>query len=572
MNSAVPAIEPEDYRQQVAMKWILLTVLGIAVFLNSVYGVFVLDDQRLVLDNPDIGSLAMSGQAWLSPHRTALWTLAVNHAVSPDKPLAYHLVNVILHALSGLVLFGLTCRTLLRQSDRTRLQELAPWIAFVIALLWMIHPLQTQSVTYISSRSELVAGLCFLLTLYGTLRGAERPEEPAAGAWYGLAIMACALGMGEAPYTALAPLLVLLYDRVYLAGSFREALRQRQLLYAGLAACWVLLALPLLGGAGVPTRDPQTYVSNQPSALLYYLHRIVWPRNLCFDYSDWPKPAGGGLRPLAEGTVLGPGLIVLGLLAAAVFTLVRWPRIGFPAVWFFLTLLPASVVPQPELVSESRMYLPLAGVSALVVLGGVALTRLLAGRVAIPEAVGLLVAVPVLAILGYLTFQRNTDYESAVGLWKDTVAKRPENTRAMFNLAGALFQAGEYEEAAYQYDRVFDAPGVSKEMQAAAQRNRAFPLGLSGEVGLAVGLIESAWQPEAEVPGALNTLGLLLLNKNDNAGAERCFREAVRLEPEKAAYHFNLAVALKQEGKNEESEAEKQAGLKIDPSFLKPKP
>src|SRR5204862_1140071 len=123
-------------------------------------------------------------------------------------------------------LFGLTCRTLFLQNNRPRLQELAPWIALVIALLWIVHPLLTQSVTVISSRSELVAGLCFLLTLYGTLRGAERPEQPMAWAWYGLAIVASALGMGEAPYTALAPLVVLLYDRSYLAGSFRDALRQ----------------------------------------------------------------------------------------------------------------------------------------------------------------------------------------------------------------------------------------------------------------------------------------------------------------------------------------------------------
>src|SRR5207253_752795 len=118
----------------------------------------------------------------------------------------------------------------------------------------------------------------------------------------------------------------------------------------------------------------------------------------------------------------------------------------FPAVWFFLALLPSSVWPESELVREQRMYLPLAGLSVLIVLGGLALTRPLEGKVAFPEAAALFVALPVAAVLGFLTFQRNTVYYSAADLWQDTVAKRPNNLRARMNLAGALFQAGKYDQ------------------------------------------------------------------------------------------------------------------------------
>ena len=569
MQPAIPAIEPEDYRQQVVMKWLLLTVLGVAVFLNSLMGAFVFDDQRLVIDNPDIRSLGLSSKAWSSPHRTTLWTLAVNRAVGQDKPWGYHLVNVVLHALSGLVLFGLLCRTLLRQSDRPRLQELAPWIAFSVALLWMIHPLQTQSVTYVSSRSDLVAGLCFLLTLYGTLRGAE--EQSSVG-WYGLAILACALGMGEAPYMAVAPVVVLLYDRIYPAESFAESLKRRRGLYAGLAACWLLLALPLLGDAGVASRDPLTYLLTQFGVILHYLRLTLWPHDLCFDYSDWPETR-------KSGDALVPGVVVFGLLASAAFVSVWWPKIGFPAVWFFLTLLPSSIVPQPEFVREQRMYLPLVGLSALVVLAAVTLTRPLDGRVAVPEAVGLLVALPVAAILGFVTFQRNEKYYNAVDLWQDTVAKRPANVlarqqlgKARLSLAGALFNAGKFDQAATEYRAILDSDGVPEEMREAAHRNLGLALGMSGDLDAAVSTLESNWGTDSERGAALNLLGLkLLLDKKDHSSAERCFRDAIRLQPDIAAYHSNLAEALKLGGKVKEAEAEKQSVLNIDPDFFKPK-
>ena len=569
MKPAIPVIEPEDYRQQVVMKWIVLTVLGSAVFLNSLLGPFVFEDQRL---DPDIHSLGLSNKAWLSPHRIANWTLAVNYAIHQDRPLGYHLANVLLHTLSGLVLFGLTCRTLLRQTDRPRLQEVAPWVAFVVALLWMIHPLQTQSVTYVMGRAELVAGLCFLLTVYGTLRGAERPDESMAFFWYGLAVVACALGMGEASYVAAAPVLVFVFDRVYLSDSFAEALRRRWALYIGFAACWALLALPMLGTWTIAAgRDAQSYVLTQPGAILHYLHLTGWPRGLSFDYSDWPTTT-------AMADALVPGAVVIGLLAVSFFSLACCPKVGFPAVFFSLTLLPSSIIPEPALVNEQRMHLPLAGLSVVAVLIVLALSQRVAANAAVPEAVGLLIGLPVLAILGYLTFQRNKLYDSPASLWQNTVETRPANTVANAELARirlkeafALFQSGEFAKAVQTFRSILDAAHIPEDVRDAARRNLALAEGMTGDVESAARTLILAWNTDAERAAALFTLGALLNNKKDYRGAEIALREAVRLQSDKAANHFELAISLKQQGKEKEAEAAKQAGLKIDPNFLKSK-
>src|ERR1700676_443642 len=122
MNPAVPAIEPEDYRRLVGFKLLLLTILGVAAYLNSLFGAFLFEDASRILANTDVQSLAMSGKAWLSPTRTADWSLALNFAVSKDRPWSYHLLNIALHALAALALFGIVCRTLIRQHAYSRLQ------------------------------------------------------------------------------------------------------------------------------------------------------------------------------------------------------------------------------------------------------------------------------------------------------------------------------------------------------------------------------------------------------------------------------------------------------------------
>ena len=167
-----------------------------------------------------------------------------------------------------------------------------------------------------------------------------------------------------------APILVLLYDRIYLAGSFRQLARQRWGLYAGLAATWGVLATSIQAalfttetwaGFGLRGLSPWQYLRSQPGVLLHYLQLSFWPRSLCLDYcwpvASWPE-------------AIGPGLVVLLLLGLTLLALWRWPRLGFLGAWFFVILAPtSSILPINDLAFEHRMYLSLAAVVLLAVLG-----------------------------------------------------------------------------------------------------------------------------------------------------------------------------------------------------------
>ena len=163
-----------------------------------------------------------------------------------------------------------------------------------------------------------------------------------------------------------APLVVVLYDRVFVFDSFRDAIRSRRGLYAGLAATWAVLAALMWSGprsavGGFSTGiSPWTYLLNQAQMIAHYLRLTVWPRSLVVFYG-WPVA-------LTLGDVLPYALLVTALLAATIVALVRAPALGFLGAWFFMTLAPtSSVVPiATEVGAERRMYLPLLALIVLV--------------------------------------------------------------------------------------------------------------------------------------------------------------------------------------------------------------
>jgi hypothetical protein len=169
-------------------------------------------------------------------------------------------------------------------------------LALAVALLWTLHPLQTEAVTYVIQRVESLMGLCYLLTLYCLIRSVDSPR-PAL--WQGCMVTACLLGMATKEVMATAPLLGLLYDRTFLAGSFREAWQRRRWWYVGLAATWLPLACLVAGTGGNRGGTsgfnvgvaPWAYWLTQFQAVAHYLKLSVWPHPLVFEYGTfWVRP------------------------------------------------------------------------------------------------------------------------------------------------------------------------------------------------------------------------------------------------------------------------------------------
>jgi tetratricopeptide (TPR) repeat protein len=544
--------------------WLAAVLLVAAVALayaNSLQVPFLFDDIIAVTENPTIRDLRTAltppEHGGTTTGRPLLnLTLAINYALGGEAVEGYHALNLLIHAGATLLLFGLVRRTLATPTLTGRLRASPDAVAFAVALGWAVHPLLTESVTCIAQRSESQCGLLLLATLYCLARAGQ--ETRWTPLWLGLSVLASLAGMATKEVMVTAPVLALLYDRTFLAGSFREAWRRRGRYHLALAATWLMLALTVIGfggsrgaaagfGLGVTV---WSYLLTQCEALVLYLRLSFWPHPLIIDYgkdvvTDWTA-------------VWWQGLVVLGLLGATGWSLVRRPALGFLGAWFFLILAPSSsVVPLVgQTIAEHRMYLPLAAVVTLV---AVAAARWLTPRVFLGAAL----AVGVAAAVG--THRRNTDFLDEQALWEDVLVHRPTNGRALNNLGRVHLQRDRFDQAADYFRRSLAVePG-----NATAEFNLGLALMKAGHLAESEAPLRRAVQI---LPGYYNahlTLGMVLIKLGRAQEALAHFAVARHYDPWPASLHFQGGLALAQLGHWEEAIAHYRRSLQLNPRNAK---
>jgi tetratricopeptide (TPR) repeat protein len=490
------------------LKWspLFIVIASVVIYAGSLSGAFVFDDLPHIVDNPRIRQLSPVSDIVLKTSRPMVHlSLAINYAMGGLNPAGYRVVNIIIHTATALLLWGLIRRTLRGRCERADL------VAFGAALLWVAHPLNTQAVTYIIQRGESLMSLFYVGVMYCVARG-----------WNTGAIVCCALGMATKPIMATAPLMALLYDRAFMAGSLAGALKSRWKLYAGLAATWLLLPWFLYnapgewrGSAGFAFQkiSVSEYALTQPGVILHYLRLAFWPDELCLDY--------GWKAAQVVGDIL-PGLVIVGgMLGLTVWGAYRNRPWAFAGIWTFLILAPtSSVIPIADVAFEHRMYLPLAAVLtvALCALRKVKATSVLA--IVLAAMVG----------LGWRTVERNKVYRTQVTIWTDTVAKRPENPRARVNLGNALCDEGRFAESVPHF--------------------------------------EEALRLDAGYAQAHNNLGRALAMLDRTSEAAPRFRQALVLQPGYAEAHYNLGTALHRLGQRDEAVRQLREAVKLKPDYV----
>jgi Flp pilus assembly protein TadD len=537
----------------------LLALLVLAAYGNSFGGPFVLDDVFAIADNPTLRTLWPPGAVLHPPsaHGETVGgrpllnlTLALNYAHGGLSVRGYHAVNLAIHVLATLTLFGLVRRTLLAPALRARFATAALPVSFSIAAVWGLHPLQTEAVTYIIQRAESLMGLFYLLTLYGVARAAESPTPMR---WQVIAVVSCLSGMATKEVMVTAPLLAFLYDRTFHAGSFREAWRVRRGLHGALACTWILSVWLAQGassrggsaGLGAGGISSFTYALTQAYAITHYLRLAIWPAPLVFDY---------GPLVLRNVTPILPAIwLVLTLLMVTAVSLHRWPLAGFLGAWFFLILAPtSSVVPiATQTIAEHRMYLPLAAMVAV----AVATLYFVAGRRSF------VVFAATIALLGISTFHRNENYRDALTLWNDTVKKRPKNGRAQLNLGVALAGAGRLPEALGAYEQAIHLQPDQPE----AHNNRANALMLLGRLSEALLEYEAALKLAPDyVDGHYNFAKSLGAAGRVTQAIDE-FETAIRLQPAHVEARNALATLLARTGRIDNALQQYEESLRWNP-------
>lgn len=588
--------QPESWRRVFASSWPSITLIGLAaalVYANSFQAQFVFDGGKYIAQNERLDSLAACAQPRFSNRWLGYLTFGIDRQLSGDGKWSFHLNNLLIHAINGWLLFELVRFSAARSGAEPHTARL---LGFCSTLVWTCHPLQTQSVTYVYQRFESLASLFYLATLVALTRavGADKKAWLVASVAFGVAGTFCKAIL------VTAPVVVLVYDRVFLSGSWRELWRARRAYHLALSSVTLLVLGKIFtrvdglkehgfgeAGASVSRLD---YLLNQSAVIVHYVRLWFVPVNQNLDYV-WEVEENGWrlLLPLAA---IAASLAAMGVL------FFRTPKLGFLVFWFFAILAPtSSVVPIVDLAFEHRVYLPSAALSVLCVLGVAWSGRLATG--AELEAKSLLVFTTVWAVLlGVATHERNKVYHDRGVLWHDVLSKAPHNFRACVYLSKhyesiddprrALQFARKavdlnpvYYAAQVQLSRLQGEVAGTKDDLEAALRHALAGLEIkanadgytnAGSLLLRLGRTEQAREcflRSAEIrPTSEAYINLALTCPEDPRSAAAYLRRALEIDPESATAHGELAVTLRQTGAPpEQVEKHLREALRLDPEL-----
>jgi len=485
---------------------LLVIALGVAAYWPSTSGGYVLDDYDLL--EPGGPMRARSFGALVGPERPIVkMSYLANARLGGFNPGGFHLVNILIHCLNALILWRLLAALFAAGKIPERVAAMRDLFVYGVPLLFLLSPIQTESVAYVSSRTELLAAVFFLLGLWGFV--VYREKRPWAAA--AIVLVCLALSVLSKQDKLVLPVVVLAMDYLILSGCDWRGLRKSWPLYgtlaAGVAVGAVLVIRPILFVQSAGFRlDWQTYLFTQFRMYFRYLGQLVWPFHLNLDPDIAPSHS-----LLEQGSWLA--LVLLAVIAAA---LLRWhrktPLIAFGALLFFIMLAPTtSFFPLLDFAAERRLYLPSIGffVAVLAALSYLRMSQRSVLRVGLAA---------ILAVYAVGTFQRSRVWADDLSLWQDTVAKSPEKARPWGWLG-----------------RVYDGRGQQQQAEEAWTR---------AEQVVRQGSIEHAT--------LLGNLGLAAARKENYQQAVEYYERSLEMRAYRPTVRAQLAVALMRLGRTEE--------------------
>ena len=414
----------------------ILVVAVLLAYFNALGAAFQFDDYNVIVNNPAVHSL----QAWAESMPGIRPLLKLTYALNwtgQSAPFGFHLFNVIVHALNAVLVYHLM-----------RSLTAAQWAPLIGALLFALHPVQTEAVTYVSGRSVSLMALFYLASMAAWLHAPKR-EQREAWRMASAALFGMALLVKETAVTL--PLALLLLDAYAFGASTRMRERLLRLRWHGgvsIAAAAAMLASPTyrhLLEVSLSARAVLDNLLTQANAVLYLATQCVllWRMNVD---PDLPVATAMTLTLLLEIVLL------VAILFWAFRNVTSRSWFAFAVLWFFLHLLPTnSLLPRLDVANDRQLYLALVGVFLATGLGVEALLQ----RLHRPRLVAA-IAVSALLVCVVATWQRNETYASAVTFWEDALAKSPRKARVANNLGYAYQQAGRYAEAKLAYQQAID--------------------------------------------------------------------------------------------------------------------
>lgn len=591
---------PASNKKQLIILGILgLFLLGVVIYSNVLHAPFVYDDYSSIINHESIRSIPESLKNISSNRYLPLLSFALNYAVSGLKPFGYHLINNFIHIINAFLVYYLvilTFKTPFFRSKGDNIYASQYFIAFSSAFIFVVHPIQTQAVTYVAQRSTLMATMFYLLSLVMYIKARLESQRKVEGrtkknndsvvasasalalTFYLISFVSAVFAMKTKEITFTLPITIILYEFSFINTNGNRLKRFLYLLPILLTILIIPLSILNIKGPqenialDIDTQSRETinisrtdYLITQFRVCMTYLRLLIFPVNQNFDY-DYPV-----YHSLLNPEVFLSIFFLLVIFCIGIYlfhrsrflplesqpstshsrltpcasrlTLQGLRLIAFGIFWFFITLLvESSIIPIRDVINEHRVYLPSIGFFIACM---AALDQTLSAQ---KIKIGLVVIL--ISILSLSTYSRNIIWKYPQTLWEDVIAKAPNNSRAYNNLGVAFKERKEFDKATEQFEKALRA-----------NRNYTAVYYNLGDVQYRLGNYENAvvylkqaltgkFSPQLHLD-ILNKLGRTYSAMGQTERAIETFEEAIKLFPSSVVLLNNLGVQYIKNGQTD---------------------
>ena len=540
---------------------LLFLILGFSIYSNSFTVPFHYDDRVLISENEKLHNLKLflEKEFFTSNRPILLLTFALNYRLGSESPFGYHLVNLIFHILTAFLIYLILDEIFLRMHLDNGL-----FPALLSSLIFLTHPLATEAVTYISSRSSVMSGFFYLLSLYFFIKTCNKKKNYFIYSAGSLISFLLSVGCKEIGITL--PAVFLLFDYYFISGEDGERISANfkrfhlPLIATGIFIVFLKFKFALsLSSPDMAQRDFLAHIYSSSFAVIFYLKKFLLPMNLNID-PDFPL-----IDSILKWRFVISFLLMLGLLVISKKIGPKAKLISFSILWFFLTLFPHLFIRLKDVMAERWLYLTLAGFGFFAA-GLLANSRSRVFSAKHEEGIYMPVAVVMVFVILFFsieTYSRNDIWGSSISLWSDAAKKSPNKFRPYNNLGEAYAAEGEDDRAIEEYKKAI-------ELNPKAERvlyNLGNVYSRKGEVSAAIDAYTRTVEINPSYAKAYNNLGSLYLNNGDYEKAKEEFLKAIKIEPRFPQAYNNLGNAYSKSGMPSKAILEYIKAIRIDPKY-----
>ncbi|MCP4345311.1 MAG: tetratricopeptide repeat protein [Desulfobacterales bacterium] len=608
------------------LEYLMLVFMAVFVFLiysNNMTGPFVFDDEQNIRDNPHIRlkKLTFEGirKAGFESHASyrpvANISFALNHYFHKYNLMGYHVVNILIHIATGILLFFFIKNTLKLNIEDCRFETADPepagslqspvfLVSFFTAFIWLVHPIQTQSVAYIVQRMNSMASMFYILSFLLYVKARTAQGKTGKTALTTGCILSGILALGSKQIAGTLPFFIFLYEWYFFQKLDMAWFKRRFLIFAGILVLFVVFAFIFIGANPLESiLDTYKYrdftigqrLLTQFRVVIFYMSLLIFPYPSRLNLTHTFPLSFSIVDPV---TTVFSIAIILGLIGLALYTAKKRPLISFCILWYFGNLAIESSVIALEIIFEHRNYLPSMLISlATVILIMKAANHSFIRQYAKTKQIGVGVMCILLAVLSAWTYQRNNVWSEDVSLWRDCVEKSPENVRPYNNLGIALSARKNYKEAKEIFSKALNIKpdyayahnNLGLILARMDRKEEAIPhyyeaLRLKPDYLDAHYNIANEMADQEDYDKALhhfsmmlkinplhenahNSMGSVLARQDQNDKAIEHYYQALEINPDFAKAHNNLGLALAKKGRSEEAVSHYSEAIRINPEY-----